>query len=172
VFLFVCLFVCLFCFCYFLIGGLVPRSSGGYWLVHIDVPPMGLQTPFSSLGPFSSSFIGNLVLCPMDDCEHPLLYFPGTGRAPQETAISGSCLQALVGMCHSVWFWWLFMGWIPKLSSLWMVLPSVSAPNLVSVTPFMGILLPLLRRILSFWANILLSVSAYHVCSFVIVYLT
>jgi hypothetical protein len=32
----------------------------------------------------------------------------------------------------------------------------------------MGILFPLLRRILSFWANIKLSVSAYHVCSFVI----
>jgi hypothetical protein len=31
----------------------------------------------------------------MDDCEHPLLYLPGTGRAPQETAISGSYQQAL-----------------------------------------------------------------------------
>jgi hypothetical protein len=31
-----------------LIGGIVSRSSGGtYWLVHIDVPFMGLQTPFS-----------------------------------------------------------------------------------------------------------------------------
>ena len=38
----------------------------------------------------------------------------------------------------------------------------------VSVTPSMGILFPLLRGILSFWANIHLSVSAYHVCSFVI----
>ena len=28
-----------------LIGGLVPGSSAGYWLVHIVVPPMGLQTP-------------------------------------------------------------------------------------------------------------------------------
>jgi hypothetical protein len=35
----------------------------------------------------------------MDDCEHPLLYFPGTGRAPQETAISASCQQVLVGIC-------------------------------------------------------------------------
>jgi hypothetical protein len=26
-----------------LVGGLVPGSSGGYWLVHIVVPPMGLQ---------------------------------------------------------------------------------------------------------------------------------
>jgi hypothetical protein len=71
-----------------------------------------------------------------------------------------------------------------------MVLPSVSAPNFVSVTPSMGILFPILRRnevstlwssfflsfmspanyilgILSFCANIHLSVSAYLVCSFV-----
>ena len=30
-----------------LFGGLVPGSSGGYWLVHIVVPPMGLQTPLA-----------------------------------------------------------------------------------------------------------------------------
>jgi hypothetical protein len=28
-----------------LVGGLVPESSGVYWLVHIIVPPMVLQTP-------------------------------------------------------------------------------------------------------------------------------
>jgi hypothetical protein len=60
------------------------------------------------------------------------------------------------------------MGWILKWGSLWMVVPSVSAPNFVSVTPSMDILLPLLRKILSFWTNIHLSVSAYYVCSFVI----
>jgi hypothetical protein len=72
-----------------------------------------------------------------------------------------------------------------------MVLPSVSAPNFVSVAPSMGILFPLLRKIevstlwssfflsfmcfancilgiLNFLANIHLSVSAYHVSSFVI----
>jgi hypothetical protein len=122
------------------------------------------------------------VLHPMDDCEHPLLYFQGTARASQETAISGSCQQALVGICHSVWIWWSFMGWIPRWGRLWMVIPSVS------VTPSMGILFPLLRRIkvstlcssflnfmcfsncilgiLSFWANIYLSVSAYQIAFF------
>jgi hypothetical protein len=83
------------------------------------------------------------------------------------------------------------MGWIPGWGSLWMVLPSISAPTFVSITPFIGILFYLLRRkkistlwssfflsfmsfancilgILGFWANIHLSVSAYHVCSFVI----
>ena len=72
----------------------------------------------------------------------------------------------------------------PQVGSLWMVDPFVSAPNFVSVTPSMGILFPILRRnevstlwsslvliflcfanyilgILSFWANIPLSVSAY-----------
>ena len=72
-----------------------------------------------------------------------------------------------------------------------MAFPSISVLHFVSVTPPMGILFPLLRRaktskllyyfflsfmwsvncilvILSFWANIHLSVSAYYVCSFVI----
>ena len=56
-------------------------------------------SPLQLPGYFSGSFIGNLVLCPRDDCEHPLLYLPGTGRALQETAISGSCQKALVGIC-------------------------------------------------------------------------
>jgi hypothetical protein len=83
------------------------------------------------------------------------------------------------------------MGRIPRRGSLWMVFPSILSPNFVSVTPSMGILFPILRRnevstfwssfflsfmcfancmldILSFWANIHLSVSTYHVCSFVI----
>jgi hypothetical protein len=48
----------------------------------------------------------------MDDCEHPL-YLPGTGKASQETAISGSSQQALVGICHNIWVWWFqdFRAW-------------------------------------------------------------
>jgi hypothetical protein len=45
---------------------------------------------FSSLGTFSSSFIRNPVFNPIDDCEHPLLYLPGTGIVSQEIAVSGS----------------------------------------------------------------------------------
>jgi hypothetical protein len=44
--------------------------------------------PLQLPGYFSDSFIGDLVLHPIDDCEHPLLYFP-----------AGSCQQALVGIC-------------------------------------------------------------------------
>ena len=102
--------------------------------------------PFSSLGTFSSSFIRGPVFHSIDDCEHPLLYLPGTGIASQERAISGSCQQNLSGICNSVWVWWLYMGWIPRWGSLWVVLPLVSAPNFISVTPSMGVLFPILRR--------------------------
>jgi hypothetical protein len=34
------------------------------------------------------------------------------------------------------------MGWIPKWCSLWVIVPSVSALNFVSITPSMGILFP------------------------------
>ena len=102
--------------------------------------------PFSSLGTFSSSCIGGPVFHLIDDCEHPLLYLPGTVIASYETAIPGSLQQNLAGICNSVWVWWLIMGWIPRWSSLWIVPPFVLAPNFVSVTPFMGILFPILRR--------------------------
>ena len=42
------------------------------WLIHIVVPP--LRNPFSSLGPFSSSSIGDPVLSPMVGWEHPPLH--------------------------------------------------------------------------------------------------
>jgi hypothetical protein len=61
----------------------------------------------------------------MVDWEHPPLYLSGTGRAPQETAISGFCQQALVGIHNSVWVWWLYMGWTPRWGSLWMAFLSV-----------------------------------------------
>jgi hypothetical protein len=43
------------------------------------------------------------MLNPKDGCEHPLLHLSVMGRASQETAISGSCQQALVGIHNSVW---------------------------------------------------------------------
>jgi hypothetical protein len=36
------------------------------------------------------------VFHPIDDCEHPLLYFPGTGIASQEIAISGPVSKILL----------------------------------------------------------------------------
>jgi hypothetical protein len=151
----------------------------------------GAANPFSSLGTFSSSFIGDPVLCRMDDCEHPLLYLLGTGRASQETAISGSCQLALVGIHNSVWFWWLFNGMEPQVGQSLDDHPFSLCSELCLWKSFHGYFFSLLRRIevstlwssffmsfmyfancildtLSFWANIHLSVSTYHVCSFVI----
>ena len=102
--------------------------------------------PFSSVDAFSSFSVRGSVFQLIDDCEHPLLYLPGTGIASYETAISGSFQQNLAGICNSVWVWWLIMGWIPRCGSLWIVHPFVIAPNFVSVTPSMGILFPILRR--------------------------
>jgi hypothetical protein len=146
--------------------------------------------PFIYLGTFSRYFIRGPVFHPIDDCEHPLLYLPGTDIASQKIAISGSCQQNLASIFNSVWVWWLITGWIPWWGSLWIVHPFILAPNFDSVTLFMGILFPILRRnevstlwssfflsfmcfpncilgFLSFWANTPLSVSAYDLCSFV-----
>jgi hypothetical protein len=50
------------------------------------------------------------VFHPIDDCEHPLLYLPGTGKASQEIALSGSFQENLAGICNSVYVWWLILG--------------------------------------------------------------
>ena len=148
--------------------------------------------PFNSLGTFSSSSIGGPVFHPIDDCEHPILYVPGSGITSHESAISGFFQRNLAGICNGVWVWWLIMGWIPRWVSLWMVHPFLLAPNSLC-SSFHGCFVPILRTnevstlwssffliffcfcfancilgILSFWANIILSVSAYQVTSFVI----
>ena len=43
--------------------------------------------PFSSLGTFSSSFIGSPVIHPIADCEHPLLFLPGPSIVSQDSYI-------------------------------------------------------------------------------------
>jgi hypothetical protein len=74
-----------------------------YWLVHIVVPPMGLQTHSV---PWVLSLVPTLeTLSPVVGSEHPPLYLSGTGRTPQETAISSSYQQGLVGIHNSVWVW-------------------------------------------------------------------
>jgi hypothetical protein len=123
---------------------------------------------FSSLGTFSSFSIGGPVFHIIDYCEHPLLYLPGTGIASYETAVPGSLHRKLAGICNSVL---LIMGWIPGWGSLWIVHPFILAPNFVSVSPFMGILFPILRRneVSTNWSSLLLIfLSAYLMTSFVI----
>ena len=62
----------------------------------------GAANPFSSFIPFSNSCIRDPKLSPTVGCELPPLSLSGSGRASQETAISGSCQQALVGIHNSV----------------------------------------------------------------------
>jgi hypothetical protein len=161
-------------------------SSGGVLVSSYCCSTYRVADPFSSLGTFSSSPIRGLLFNQIENCEYPLLFLADTGIASQETAISGSFQQNLAGICNSVCIWGLIRGWISWWGSLWMVHLFVSAPNFVSVTPSMGILFLILRRnevsthwssffliflcflscilgILSFWANIHLTVSAYHV---------
>jgi hypothetical protein len=114
--------------------------------------------PFISSSTFSSSSTGGPVFHPIDVCEHPLLYLPGTGIASQDTAIWGSYQQNLDGIRNRVYVWWMIIVWLPWWSSPspWMVLPSESAPNFVSVTSYMGILFPILRRdkVSTLWSSI------------------
>jgi hypothetical protein len=49
------------------------------------------------------------VFHPIADCEHPLL-FATPRHTSQETAISGSFQQNLVGVCNGVSVWRLIMG--------------------------------------------------------------
>jgi hypothetical protein len=51
---------------------------------------------FSSLSTFSSSSVGGPVFHPIDDCEHPLLYLPGTGIASQEKLYQGPVSKILL----------------------------------------------------------------------------
>ena len=74
----------------------------------------GAAKLLSYFSPFSNSSMGTPALSLMVGCEHPPLYLSGNGRASQETAISGSCQQALPGIHKSVQVWWLYMGWSPR----------------------------------------------------------
>ena len=116
--------------------------------------------------------------------EHSFLCWSGSGRASQETVISGYFQQALPGICNHVWVWWLCMGWIPRLVRLWMTFPSVYATQFVSQENFFSFLerteasklwssfswsiicsVNCILGILSYLANIHLSVSKHHVCT-------
>jgi hypothetical protein len=115
------------------VGGLVPGSSGDvHWLILLFFlwgckPLLLLQSPNSS--------IGIPVLSVMVGCKHLHLYWSGSATSSQETAISGSYHQALLGISNSDWVWWLHMSWIPRWNSLWIGFPSVSAPLFVPVFP-------------------------------------
>jgi hypothetical protein len=94
--------------CFLWLVGALGVLVSSYWC-----SSYGASDTFSSLDTFSSSFIGDLVLHPMDDYVQPLLYLSGTGEPLREqlyqAPVAGSCWHL-----HSVWVWWLLMGWIRK----------------------------------------------------------
>jgi hypothetical protein len=105
---------------------------GGGWVGWYCCSPMGLQAP--PILPLIPP-LGLPVLNLMVDCKHLHVYWSGSGTVSQETAISGFCQQVLLGISNSVWVWRLYMGWIPRWGSLWMVFSLVSAPLFVPVFP-------------------------------------
>ena len=163
---------------YSLVGGPVPRSSRGSGLLTL-APSMGLQPPISSFSPFSNSSTGD----PWAKSSG-WLQASASGRASQETAISGFHQQALPSTHNRGWVCWLYMWCIPKSVSLYLDgIPFSLSPHFVYIFPSVSNLFTLLRSteastfwsssvkwilvILNFWANIHLSVSTYLVCSFV-----
>ena len=69
-------------------------------------------------------------------CEYLHLSTSGAGIASQGTAIPGSCQQVFLGISNSVWVWCLQIGWIPRLDSLWMAFPPLSASLFFPAFPF------------------------------------
>jgi len=114
--------------------GLVSGSSGGSgWLILLFF--LWVANPFSSFSPFSYSSIGDPLLRPMVGCEHLPLYLSDSGRASQETAMSGSCQQTLLGICNSVCVWGSLYGMDPQsLDGFSFTLCSILCPC-ISFTP-------------------------------------
>ena len=66
-------------------------------LVHVFFfSSKGAAIPLSFLGTYSSFIIGDLVLCAMDVCEHPLLYLPGTVHSSEEGHLGSIHLLAII----------------------------------------------------------------------------
>ena len=139
---------------YSLVGGLVPGRSG-VPVGSYCCSSYGAANPFSSLGTFSSSFTGDPVLvqwmtvsihfCICQALTKPLrrkLY-----QASVSKHLLASTIVSGFGVC--VWDGSLSGG------SLWMAFPSFSALHFVSVSPPMGIVIPLLRgtEVSTLWSS-------------------
>jgi hypothetical protein len=91
--------ICCQCHAYSLIGGLVPGSFvGAVWPVNTVAPSMWLQDPSGPSVASPTPPLGIHILSPMVGCKHPPLHLSGSGKAYQETAVSGFHQQALPGI--------------------------------------------------------------------------
>jgi hypothetical protein len=62
------------------------------------------------------------------------------------------------------------MGWITRWDSLWMVIPSASTPDFVSVTPSVGILFPSSKKDQNIDTLVFLLLEFHVVCGFYLGY--
>jgi hypothetical protein len=82
-----------------------PWKLWGSGLFDTVTPSMGLQTPSAPSVPSPTPPSGTPILSSMVGCGHPPLCFSGSGRASQETAISGFHQQALLSIHNSIRVW-------------------------------------------------------------------
>jgi hypothetical protein len=88
---------------YTLVSG--PMELWGERVWPVDTACSLQQNQLSSFSPCSNFSIWDPVLNPKVGCEHLSLYLSDSGRASQETAISGSSHQALACTHNSIWVW-------------------------------------------------------------------
>jgi hypothetical protein len=140
-----------------------PWEVWGYWLFHIVVPPMGLQNPS---GPWILSIDPSLgTPCSVQWLAVSIHFCICQALADslRRQLYQASCKQAL-GFHNRVWFWWLFIGCIPRRGSIWMLIPSVYAQQFFSVTPSMGVFLPLLKKEWSAYTLVICLLEFHVVC--------
>jgi len=143
---------------YSLVGGL---AQGGLvrsdWLILLFYL-WGCKSS-RSFSLFSNSSTGLPIRSPMVSCNDPHLYQYGFVRASQETSISGSCKQVLIGINNTDGASWLPMARIARWDSLWRTFISVPAPLFAHVFSPIHILFSLPRRNKSsrFWSSFFLS---------------
>ena len=107
-----------------------------YGLVHGEVSWYcssfyGVINLFSFFSSSPNSSIGVPALRLTVGCDHPHLYWSGSGRDSQRIAIPGSCQQAFLSISNSFWVWCLHMGWIRRWGSFYIAFPLGSVPLIV-----------------------------------------
>jgi hypothetical protein len=101
-----------------------PPSIPLYWAIKPSQDPgplfllMPEKVPSAPLVVPLTPPLGSLCSVRLVGCAHLHLYWSGSGKASQKTAVSSSCQQALLGNSSSVWVWCLHVGWIPRWGSL------------------------------------------------------
>jgi hypothetical protein len=133
-----------------------PEEFWGIWTGDTVSFPMGLQTASATSVPSptpprgTSAHSNAWLLASTTLCQ--------ALAVSQETAMSGSCQQALPGICNNIQVWQMYMGWIPRWGSLWMALPSVYPSHFVSIFLPVSILFPVLRstEASTFWSSFFL----------------